>query len=134
MAVTGVPGGPAVKAGVPVVELGTGMFAALGILAAYIAREKTGKGQYIDTSLLDCAVALGLIDDSDYLASGELPVPLASVHRRIAPHGALTATSLLLLILPRRRGRRSAAFWGKKSWNTIPGWPTTPCAGRTSPT
>jgi crotonobetainyl-CoA:carnitine CoA-transferase CaiB-like acyl-CoA transferase len=88
MAVTGVPGGPPVKAGVPVVDLGTGMFGALGILAAYIAREKTGKGQHIDTSLLDCAVALGLIDGSDYLAGGALPVPLASAHRRIAPHGA----------------------------------------------
>lgn len=88
MAVTGVPGGSPVKAGVPVVDLGTGMFGALGILAAYVAREKTGKGQHIDTSLLDCAVALGLIDGSDYLAGGALPVPLASAHRRIAPHGA----------------------------------------------
>ena len=88
MMVTGVPGGPPVKAGVPVIDLGTGMFGALGVLAAYIARQQTGKGQHIDTSLLDCSVALGLIDGSDYLASGELPLPLASAHRRIAPHGA----------------------------------------------
>lgn len=88
MMVTGVPGGPPVKAGVPVIDLGTGMFGALGVLAAYIARQQTGKGQHIDTSLLDCSVALGLIDGSDYLASGELPMPLASAHRRIAPHGA----------------------------------------------
>lgn len=88
MAITGVPGGPPVKAGVPIVDLGTGMFSALGVLAAYIAREQTGKGQHIDASLLDTAVTLGLIDGSDYLASGELPVPLASAHRRIAPHGA----------------------------------------------
>ena len=88
MMATGVPGGPPVKAGVPVVDLGTGMFGALGVLAAYIAREKTGRGQHVDTSLLDCSVALGLIDGSDYLASGEVPVPLASAHRRIAPHGA----------------------------------------------
>ena len=88
MLVTGVPNGPPVKAGVPIIDLGTGMFGALGVLAAYIARQQTGKGQHIDTSLLDCSVALGLIDGSDYLASGELPVPLASAHRRIAPHGA----------------------------------------------
>lgn len=88
MMATGAPGGPPVKAGVPVVDLGTGMFGALGVLAAYIARERTDKGQHIDTSLLDCSVALGLIDGSDYLASGEAPLPLASAHRRIAPHGA----------------------------------------------
>ncbi|MSQ47519.1 MAG: CoA transferase [Deltaproteobacteria bacterium] len=88
MMVTGVPGGPPVKAGVPIIDLGTGMFGALGVLAAYIARQQTGKGQHIDTSLLDSSVALGLIDGSDYLASGDLPMPLASAHRRIAPHGA----------------------------------------------
>jgi crotonobetainyl-CoA:carnitine CoA-transferase CaiB-like acyl-CoA transferase len=88
MMVTGVPGGPPVKSGVPIIDLGTGMFGALGVLAAYIAREKTGKGQHIDASLLDTSVALGLIDGSDYLASGDLPQQLASAHRRIAPHGA----------------------------------------------
>jgi crotonobetainyl-CoA:carnitine CoA-transferase CaiB-like acyl-CoA transferase len=88
MMVTGVPGGPPVKAGVPIIDLGTGMFGALGVLAAYIARQQTGKGQHIDASLLDSSVALGLIDGSDYLASGDLPMPLASAHRRIAPHGA----------------------------------------------
>jgi len=88
MMVTGVPGGPPVKSGVPIIDLGTGMFGALGVLAAYIARQQTGKGQHIDASLLDTSVALGLIDGSDYLASGELPLQLASAHRRIAPHGA----------------------------------------------
>jgi crotonobetainyl-CoA:carnitine CoA-transferase CaiB-like acyl-CoA transferase len=110
MAVTGVPGGPPVKAGVPVVDLGTGMFGALGVLAAYIAREKTGRGQHIDTSLLDCAVALGLIDGSDYLASGEIPVPLASAHRRIAPHGAFRTKDGYITI---------AADAAPRTWQTL---------------
>jgi crotonobetainyl-CoA:carnitine CoA-transferase CaiB-like acyl-CoA transferase len=110
MTATGVPGGPPVKAGVPVVDLGTGMFGALGVLAAYIAREKTGKGQHIDTSLLDCAVALGLIDGSDYLASGELPMPLASAHRRIAPHGAFKTKDSYITI---------AADAAPRTWKTL---------------
>jgi formyl-CoA transferase len=110
MTATGVPGGPPVKAGVPVVDLGTGMFGALGVLAAYIAREKTGKGQHIDTSLLDCAVALGLIDGSDYLASGEVPVPLASAHRRIAPHGAFKTKDGYITI---------AADAAPRTWQTL---------------
>jgi formyl-CoA transferase len=110
MAATGVPGGPPVKAGVPVVDLGTGMFGALGVLAAYIAREKTGQGQHIDTSLLDCAVALGLIDGSDYLASGDVPLPLASAHRRIAPHGAFKTKDGYITI---------AADAAPRTWTTL---------------
>ncbi|MGE0679647.1 MAG: CaiB/BaiF CoA transferase family protein [Candidatus Binatia bacterium] len=110
MMATGVPGGPPVKAGVPVVDLGTGMFGALGVLAAYIAREKTGKGQHIDTSLLDCSVALGLIDGSDYLASGETPLPLASAHRRIAPHGAFKTKDGYITI---------AADSAPRTWKTL---------------
>jgi crotonobetainyl-CoA:carnitine CoA-transferase CaiB-like acyl-CoA transferase len=110
MMVTGVPDGPPVKAGVPVIDLGTGMFGALGVLAAYIAREQTGKGQHIDTSLLDTSVALGLIDGSDYLASGELPVPLASAHRRIAPHGAFKTRDGYITI---------AADSASRTWKTL---------------
>lgn len=110
MLATGVPGGPPVKAGVPVVDLGTGMFGALGVLAAYIARNKTGKGQHIDTSLLDTSVALGLIDGSDYLASGELPLPLASAHRRIAPHGAFRTKDGYITI---------AADSAPRTWKTL---------------
>src|SRR4030095_4121588 len=110
MMVTGVPNGPPVKAGVPVVDLGTGMFGALGVLAAYIAREKTGKCQHLDTSWLDCSVAVGLIDGSDYLASGEVPVPLASAHRRIAPHGAFKAKNAYIT---------TAADAAPRTWKTL---------------
>jgi len=110
MMATGVPGGPPVKAGVPVVDLGTGMFGALGVLAAYIAREKTGRGQHIDASLLDSSVALGLIDGSDYLASGDVPLPLASAHRRIAPHGAFKTKDGYITI---------AADSAPRTWKTL---------------
>jgi crotonobetainyl-CoA:carnitine CoA-transferase CaiB-like acyl-CoA transferase len=110
MMVTGVPGGPPVKSGVPLVDLGTGMFGALGILAAYITRGQTGKGQHIDASLLDTSVVFGLIDGSDYLASGDLPVPLASAHRRIAPHGAFKTKDGYITI---------AADSAPRTWKTL---------------
>ena len=110
MMVTGVPNGPPVKSGVPIIDLGTGMFGALGDLAAYIARERTGEGQQIDASLLDTSVALGLIDGSDYLASGELPMPLASAHRRIAPHGAFKTKDGYITI---------AADSAPRTWTTL---------------
>jgi crotonobetainyl-CoA:carnitine CoA-transferase CaiB-like acyl-CoA transferase len=51
MSVTGEPGGPPAKCGVPIGDLSAGLFCAFAILAAHIAREDTGRGQFIDTSL-----------------------------------------------------------------------------------
>ena len=58
MSVTGEPGRPPVKAGVPVTDLGAGLFAVCGILGALQYRERTGKGQQIDTALVDAGFAL----------------------------------------------------------------------------
>lgn len=88
MSATGHPDMPPAKAGVPVADVGTGMFAAFGILAAFIARQQTGEGQHIDTSLFETSVALSLMEAATYLAGGEVPSPLGSTHRRNAPHGA----------------------------------------------
>src|SRR5713101_1946296 len=58
MSITGEPGGPPVKAGIPVTDLGAGLFALVGVLAALTYRARTGAGQHIDTSLVDAGVAL----------------------------------------------------------------------------
>src|SRR5450830_578639 len=60
MSVTGYPGGPPVKAGVPVADIGCGLFAIYGVLSAYIGAKTTGKGQYIDASLFDTALAFSI--------------------------------------------------------------------------
>ncbi|MBK5205690.1 MAG: CoA transferase, partial [Polaromonas sp.] len=57
MSVTGYPGGPPVKAGVPVADIGCALFASYAILAAYIGAKTTGLGQHIDASLFDSALA-----------------------------------------------------------------------------
>ena len=71
----GLPGAEPVKSGVPVGDLGAGMFAMYGILSAVIGRERTGLGQYIDTSLFDAALALSVWETTEFWATGTSPRP-----------------------------------------------------------
>ena len=89
MSVTGVPGGPPVKVGVPITDLTAGMYAAYGILNAYIHRLKTGQGQMVDTSLLEAGIAYSFWESTVYFYGGEIPGPLGSAHRLSAPYQAL---------------------------------------------
>jgi crotonobetainyl-CoA:carnitine CoA-transferase CaiB-like acyl-CoA transferase len=106
MSATGHPDMPPAKAGVPIADIGTGMFAAFGIVCAYIARQRTGEGQLVDTSLLDTSIALSLVESATFLAGGELPAPLGSTHRRNAPHGAFRVKDGYIAITA-----DSAHFW-----------------------
>lgn len=89
MSVTGEPGGAPVKAGIPLTDLGAGLFAAIGILAALQHRARTGEGQQVDTSLLEAGVALSVWEATEYFASGQAPQPMGSAHRMSAPYQAL---------------------------------------------
>ncbi|MGH9143339.1 MAG: CaiB/BaiF CoA transferase family protein, partial [Vicinamibacterales bacterium] len=60
MSITGAPGGPPMKAGIPITDLGAGLFALAGILAALEHRHRSGVGQQIETSLVDAGVALSV--------------------------------------------------------------------------
>ncbi|MFQ5658460.1 MAG: CaiB/BaiF CoA transferase family protein [Candidatus Methylomirabilales bacterium] len=86
ISVTGQPGGPPTKVGVPISDLNAGVFGAYGILSAYVHRLKTGEGQHVDTSLLEGAVAYTFWESSIYFATGEVPQPLGSGHRLNAPY------------------------------------------------
>jgi crotonobetainyl-CoA:carnitine CoA-transferase CaiB-like acyl-CoA transferase len=88
MSVTGEPGGPPAKAGVPLTDLGAGLFALVGILAALEHRHRTGEGQFVDTSLVDAGVALSVWEATEYFAGLGLPTPLGSAHRMLAPYQA----------------------------------------------
>lgn len=88
MSVTGRAGEAPVKAGVPLTDLGAGLFASIGILAALQHRHQTGQGQHIDTSLVDAGLALSVWEVTDYFSSGEVPGPLGSAHRMTAPYQA----------------------------------------------
>jgi crotonobetainyl-CoA:carnitine CoA-transferase CaiB-like acyl-CoA transferase len=89
MSVTGEPGGDPVKCGIPVSDLSSGLFCAIAILSAVIARERTGRGQRIDTSLFEGALALSIWESAELWATGRTPEPLGSAHRLLAPYQAL---------------------------------------------
>lgn len=89
MSVTGHPGGPPVKAGVPVADIGCGLFATHAALAAYIGAKNTGEGQYIDASLFEAALAFSVWDISEYWGRGTQPIPLGTANRMSAPYQAV---------------------------------------------
>ena len=88
MSVTGEPGGPPCRCGVPVADIGAGLFAASGVLAALISREQTGRGSLVETNLLESALAYAVWESTQYWCSGEVPTALGSGHRMNAPYQA----------------------------------------------
>ncbi|MEJ7648749.1 MAG: CoA transferase [Nakamurella sp.] len=89
MSVTGTAGGEPVKAGVPITDLTSGMFAVIGLLAALRNREVTGRGDHVRTSLYQAGLALLVWESATYWATGEEPSPTGSGHRLLAPYEAL---------------------------------------------
>jgi crotonobetainyl-CoA:carnitine CoA-transferase CaiB-like acyl-CoA transferase len=88
MSITGEPDRPPVKVGVPIDDLNAGLLAAYAILAAYIHRLRTGRGQHIDTSLLEAGIATTFWESAVYFATGAPPGPMGSAHRLAAPYQA----------------------------------------------
>ena len=89
MSVTGEPDGNPVKCGIPIGDLSAGLFCAVAILSALHARERTGRGQYVDTSLFEGALALSIWETAELWATGRVPGKLGSAHRLTAPYQAL---------------------------------------------
>ncbi len=89
MSFTGMPDSPPVKVGVPITDLNAGMYAAYGILTAYIHRLKTGLGQEVDASLIESGIAYTFWESASYFNTGQVPEPLGSAHRLSAPYQAL---------------------------------------------
>jgi crotonobetainyl-CoA:carnitine CoA-transferase CaiB-like acyl-CoA transferase len=89
MSITGAPGGEPAKCGVAITDLASGMFAAIGILNAYIARQRTGEGQRVTSSLFEAGLSLAIHESVQYWSRGEVPQPLGSAHRVAAPYQAL---------------------------------------------
>jgi formyl-CoA transferase len=93
MSITGEEGGKApVKVGVPITDLVCALYGAVATLAALRARERDGRGQFIDVSLFESGVSLAIWEAGRYFASGEVPHALGSAHQSSAPYQALAAS------------------------------------------
>jgi crotonobetainyl-CoA:carnitine CoA-transferase CaiB-like acyl-CoA transferase len=92
MSVTGHPGGEPTKMGVAIVDILTGMNAALGTLAALQARERTGRGQRVEVSLFESGVAALINLASGYLVGGVVPGLMGNEHPNVVPYGVFMAS------------------------------------------
>ena len=88
MSVTGHPGGEPVKSGSPIADINAGILAALGIVSALLSRNATGKGQMVETSLMEAAIQQTYWQSAIYLATGVNPQPSGSGHILTAPYQA----------------------------------------------
>jgi formyl-CoA transferase len=118
MSVTGEPGRPPVKAGIPLTDLGASLFALAGILAALRYRDRTGVGQHIDTSLVEAGVALSVWEATEYFSGLGVPAPMGSAHRLSAPYQAIRCADgyLTLGATTQRLFRRLCAVLGHPEW------------------
>ncbi len=91
MSITGPENGEPYKVGVAYTDLITGLYALNGVLAALYAREKTGKGQFIDIALLDAQVAALSYAGQYYLTTGQVPPRMGNAHATIVPYETFQA-------------------------------------------
>jgi crotonobetainyl-CoA:carnitine CoA-transferase CaiB-like acyl-CoA transferase len=92
MSITGAADGPPFRVGVAVGDIATGMFAVQGVLAALVARGRTGRGQRIDVAMLDAVTALLSYQASSAFATGETPARMGNRHPSIAPYDTFSTS------------------------------------------
>jgi len=88
MSITGMPGGPPVKSGTSVADINAGILAALGIVTALLSRATTGRGQLVETSLMEAAIQQTYWQAAMFFATGVSPGPTGSAHPLTAPYQA----------------------------------------------
>ena len=122
MAITGEPGRPPVKTGNPVSDINAGLLAAIGVIAAYAERLRTGRGQLVDTSLFEAALQQTFWHASSYFATGESPGPLGSAHILTAPYQAFEASDGYINIggANQANWERIAQVLGHPEWRQDP--------------
>ena len=98
MSITGEPEGSPQKAGVAISDLFTGLYGVVAIEAALIARERTGRGQYIDLALFDSMSAMLANQAMNYLASGRSPKRMGNAHVNLAPYQTLPVADGWLIL------------------------------------
>lgn len=130
MSLTGEPDGPPVKAGYAMGDLGAALFGAIGILSALVERGRTGRGQYLTTSLYETQLALHINWATGYFATGETPHRLGSAHPNLVPYQAYPAADGWLVVAVGNDDlfRRLASLLGRDDLGADPRYATN--AGR----
>jgi formyl-CoA transferase len=131
MSITGLPGQGPVRVGIPVADLGAGLYCALGILTALLEREVSGEGQWVQTSLLQAQIALLDFQAARWLVEGEVPGQAGNDHPTSIPTGMFATSD----------GNINIAVAGQPMWRKfcellgVPEWASDPrfqSAGRRS--
>ncbi|HEX4928959.1 MAG TPA: CaiB/BaiF CoA-transferase family protein [Burkholderiales bacterium] len=94
----GAPGGGPQRAGVPIADIITGMYASIAICAALAHRERTGEGQHLDLALLDSQIALLAYQNTNYFATGVPPRRIGNLHPNIVPYQPFRAADGELIL------------------------------------
>lgn len=97
---------PPVKVGAPVADIGAGMHATIGVLAALQERERSGRGQQVDTSLFEAGIFYTLWQSAIYLAGGGVPHPIGSAHPLDGPYQAFATSDGWIVV-----GAANQANW-----------------------
>jgi crotonobetainyl-CoA:carnitine CoA-transferase CaiB-like acyl-CoA transferase len=100
MSVTGTADGPPMRAGPPVSDLVAGAYAAMGVLAALLRRQRTGLGEEVTTALTDSMISLLAFMASNWFATGRLPERTGNDHGLVAPYGLFQAADGQVAIAP----------------------------------
>jgi len=87
MSITGAPGKGPMRVGIPIADLCAGLYAAIGILVALLEREESGRGQYVQTSLLEAQIAMLDFQAARWLIEGEIPKQAGNNHPTMIPTG-----------------------------------------------
>jgi crotonobetainyl-CoA:carnitine CoA-transferase CaiB-like acyl-CoA transferase len=99
MSITGEPGGSFLRAGIPIGDIMGGMAAVQAVLAAYISREKTGRGQRLEISLLDTQIYYLTYIAQYFFHSGNIPGPIGSGHQSHVPYQAFKTKDIQIVIV-----------------------------------
>lgn len=104
MSLTGEPEREPVKMGISISDLSTGLWAANGIQAALLMRARTGRGQHLDMSLMDCSVALLANQATYHFTTGQNPPRMGNAHAQVAPYGVYPVEDGHVILSPANDG------------------------------
>ena len=126
MSITGLPGQGPVRVGIPIADLCAGIFAAQGILVALLEREKSGRGQWVSTSLLEAQLFMLDFQAARWLMAGEVPKQAGNNHPTSIPTGVFPTSDghINIAASGQRIWERAAEALGRKDWLENPDYAT----------